>query len=56
LIDLSPREFRLLEHFMLHPDEVVTRVQLLRAPMARPVCRWRSFPSRRPTSWRLPGP
>jgi two-component system OmpR family response regulator len=29
LIDLSPREFRLLEHFMLHPDEVVTRVQLL---------------------------
>ncbi len=29
LIDLSPREFRLLEHFMLHPEEVVTRVQLL---------------------------
>lgn len=29
LIDLSPREFRLLEYFMLHPDEVVTRVQLL---------------------------
>ena len=29
LIDLSPREFRLLEHFMLHTDEVVTRVQLL---------------------------
>jgi len=29
LIDLSPREFRLLEHFMLHPDEVITRVQLL---------------------------
>jgi two-component system OmpR family response regulator len=28
-IDLSPREFRLLEHFLLHPDEVVTRVQLL---------------------------
>lgn len=28
-IDLSPREFRLLEFFMLHPDEVVSRVQLL---------------------------
>lgn len=28
-MDLSPREFRLLEYFMLHPDEVVTRVQLL---------------------------
>ena len=29
LLDLSPREFRLLEYFLLHPDEVVTRVQLL---------------------------
>lgn len=29
LIDLSPREFRLAEYFLLHPDEVVTRVQLL---------------------------
>jgi two-component system OmpR family response regulator len=29
MIDLSPREFRLLEFFLLHPDEVVTRVQLL---------------------------
>ena len=29
LIDLSPREFRLLEFFMLHPEQVVTRVQLL---------------------------
>lgn len=29
LLDLSPREFRLLEHFLLHPEEVVTRVQLL---------------------------
>lgn len=28
-VDLSPREFRLLEFFMLHPDEVITRVQLL---------------------------
>ncbi|MEK6598021.1 MAG: response regulator transcription factor [Gemmatimonadota bacterium] len=28
-VDLSPREFRLLEYFMLHPDEVVTRIQLL---------------------------
>jgi two-component system OmpR family response regulator len=29
LLDLSPREFRLLEYFLLHPEEVVTRVQLL---------------------------
>lgn len=29
LIELSPREFRLLEYFMLHPEHVVTRVQLL---------------------------
>ena len=29
LVDLSPREFRLLEFFLLHADEVVTRVQLL---------------------------
>jgi two-component system, OmpR family, response regulator len=29
LIDLSPREFRLAEYFLLHPEEVVTRVQLL---------------------------
>jgi two-component system OmpR family response regulator len=28
-IDLSPREFRLLEYFMLHPEVVITRVQLL---------------------------
>ena len=28
-IELSPREFRLLEYFLLHPEEVVTRVQLL---------------------------
>ena len=28
-IELSPREFRLLEFFMLHADLVVTRVQLL---------------------------
>ena len=28
-VDLSPREFRLLEFFLQHPDEVVTRVQLL---------------------------
>jgi len=28
-IDLSPREFRLLEYFLLHPDEVVTRTTLL---------------------------
>ncbi|MEO8451610.1 MAG: response regulator transcription factor [Gemmatimonadota bacterium] len=28
-IDLSPREFRLLEHFMLHPLQIVTRTQLL---------------------------
>jgi two-component system, OmpR family, response regulator len=29
LIELSPREFRLLEFFLRHPEEVVTRVQLL---------------------------
>lgn len=29
LIDLSPREFRLLEFFLLHSEQVVTRVQLL---------------------------
>ena len=28
-IELSPREFRLLEFFMLHAEEVVTRTQLL---------------------------
>ena len=28
-IELSPREFRLLEFFLLHPDEVVTRSRLL---------------------------
>ncbi len=28
-VEVSPREFRLLEYFLLHPDEVVTRVQLL---------------------------
>jgi len=28
-LDLSPREFRLLEYFLLHPEEVVTRTMLL---------------------------
>lgn len=28
-IDLAPREFRLLEHLLLHPDQVITRTQLL---------------------------
>ena len=28
-IDLSPREFRLLEYLMLHPEEVVSRTRLL---------------------------
>lgn len=28
-VDLSPREFRLLEHFLLHADEVLTRTNLL---------------------------
>ena len=28
-LDLSPREFRLLEYFMLHPDELVSRTMLL---------------------------
>ena len=29
VIDLSPREFRLLEHFLLHAEEVLTRTNLL---------------------------
>ena len=29
VIDLTPREFRLLEHFLLHPEEVIRRTQLL---------------------------
>jgi two-component system, OmpR family, response regulator len=28
-LDLSPREFRLLEFFLLHPEEIVTRTTLL---------------------------
>jgi DNA-binding response OmpR family regulator len=28
-LDLSPREFRLLEYFLLHPEEIVTRTALL---------------------------
>lgn len=28
-LDLTPREFQLLEHFMLHPDEVIRRTELL---------------------------
>ena len=28
-LDLSPREFRLLEYFLLHPEEVVARTTLL---------------------------
>jgi two-component system OmpR family response regulator len=28
-LDLSPREFRLLEYFLLHPEEIVTRTTLL---------------------------
>ena len=28
-IDLQPREFRLLEFFLRHPDQVVTRTMLL---------------------------
>ena len=28
-LDLTPREFRLLEYFLLRPDEVVTRTELL---------------------------
>ncbi len=29
VLELSPREFRLLEHFLLHRDEVLTRTNLL---------------------------
>ena len=28
-LDLTPKEFQLLEHFMLHPDRVVRRTELL---------------------------
>ena len=28
-LDLSPKEFHLLEHFLLHPEEVVRRTELL---------------------------
>jgi two-component system OmpR family response regulator len=28
-LDLSPREFRLLEYFLLHPEEIVSRTTLL---------------------------
>jgi two-component system OmpR family response regulator len=28
-LDLSPREFRLLEYFLLHPEQLVTRTMLL---------------------------
>jgi len=28
-LDLTPREFQLLEHFLLHPEEVVRRTELL---------------------------
>jgi DNA-binding response OmpR family regulator len=28
-LDLTPREFQLLEHFMLHPDDVIRRTELL---------------------------
>lgn len=29
VLELSPREFRLLEHFLLHPGEVISRTRLL---------------------------
>lgn len=29
VLDLTPKEFQLLEHFLLHPEEVVTRTELL---------------------------
>ena len=29
LLDITPREFNLLEHFLLHPEEVVRRTELL---------------------------
>ena len=28
-VDLSPREFRLLEYFLLHPEQIITRTRLL---------------------------
>ncbi len=29
VLDITPKEFQLLEHFLLHPEEVVTRTELL---------------------------
>ncbi len=29
VLDLTPKEFQLLEHFLLHPEEVITRTELL---------------------------
>ena len=29
MLDLTPREFSLLEHFLLHPEEVIRRTELL---------------------------
>lgn len=29
VLDLTPKEFQLLEHFLLHPEQVVTRTELL---------------------------
>ena len=28
-LDLTPREFQLLEHFMMHPEDVIRRTELL---------------------------
>jgi two-component system OmpR family response regulator len=30
-VELSPREFRLLEFLLLHPEQVITRTRLLQA-------------------------
>ena len=29
VLDLTPKEFQLLEHFLLHPEQVITRTELL---------------------------
>ena len=29
VLDLTPKEFHLLQHFLLHPEEVVRRTELL---------------------------
>ena len=36
LLDLTPKEFQLLEYLMLHTEQVVRRTELLESPASRP--------------------